>query len=316
MLELKTVATPEAAGLDVRMGLLGQPKTLPATYFYDDQGSQLFEQICTLPEYYPTRTEAAILATLAPQLPGLTGTATLIELGSGSSTKTRLLLDAYTQAGSTHYVPIDVSRGILQHSAQALLATYANLTVTGLVGDYTAALQHLPPAQRRLVLFLGSTLGNLDAAECTRFLATIRLALTRGDYFLVGIDLHKDQHILEAAYNDQAGVTAAFNRNVLTHLNTRFGCTFQPERFEHWAFYNTDMQQIEMHLRSTCDQVVDLGSLEAHIELLTGETIRTEISRKFDLATFIPRLADQGLPVRRTWHDKRSWFAVLLCQAV
>ncbi|NJK72560.1 MAG: L-histidine N(alpha)-methyltransferase [Synechococcaceae cyanobacterium SM2_3_60] len=132
----------------------------------------------------------------------------------------------------------------------------------------------------------------------------------------MGIDLHKDQHILEAAYNDRAGVTAAFNRNILSHLNTRFSCSFQPERFEHWAFYNTQAQQIEMHLRSTCNQVVDLGSLEAHIELQNGETIRTEISRKFDLTTFSPLLADQGLPVQRTWLDERSWFAVLLCQAV
>ncbi len=316
MLELKTLAPPEAAGLDVRMGLLSRPKTIPATYFYDDQGSQLFEQICNLPEYYPTRTEAAILATLAPSLPSLTGADTLIELGSGSSTKTRLLLDAYTQAGPTHYVPIDVSRGILQQSAQALLTTYANLRVTGLVGDYIAALQQLPPAQRRLVLFLGSTLGNLGATECSDFLAMIRLALTRGDYFLLGIDLHKDQSILEAAYNDSAGVTAAFNRNILMHLNTRFGCTFQPEQFEHWAFYNSTMQQIEMHLRSRRNHVVDLGSLEAQIELRAGETIRTEISRKFDLTTFTPLLADQGLPVRRTWQDERGWFAVLLCQAV
>lgn len=317
MLELKTVAAPEVAGADVRQGLLATPKTLPPAYFYDDLGSQLFEQICDLPEYYPTRTEAAILSAIASQLPAITGSCDLIELGSGSSTKTRLLLDAYTQHTALHYIPIDVSSSMLKQSALNLLATYThNLRITALVGDYTAALPHLPGAERRLVLFLGSTLGNLTADACPGFLRQIRSAIAPGDYFLLGVDLHKDTATLEAAYNDGAGVTAAFNRNILAHLNWRFGCTFTLKQFEHWAFYNEDAQQIEMHLRSLSDQTIDLGTLNATLRCDRGETIRTEISRKFNIDTLVPLLAAQQLPVQQIWQDPQQWFGVLLCQAI
>ena len=315
-------------GRDVVAGLKQTKKTLPPKYFYDDRGSELFEQICTLPEYYVTRTEAQILQEAASEIAQLTGSCELVELGSGSSTKTRFLLDAYRdqhcldQTIPFAYAPIDVSGGILKESAIELLRQYPSLQIRGLIGTYEQGLQNLPPAlaPHRMICFLGSTLGNLNAEECQQFFDQIRSALQPGDYFLLGIDLQKSSQVLEAAYNDGQGVTAAFNLNMLQHLNWRFQADFNLEQFEHFAFYNRQYQQIEMHLRSLCDQTVNLAALDVSISLAAGETIHTEISRKFDLEQLPHLLGPSSGPKRlkskKIWTDSQKWFGLALCQAV
>jgi dimethylhistidine N-methyltransferase len=221
-------------GSDVIAGLRQIQKSLPPHYFYDDLGSDLFEKICVLPEYYPTRTEATILKDNSLEIAKIIGVCDLIELGSGSSTKTRFLLDAYQQLNyPIHYIPIDVSTGILEATAQELLKDYSRLTIHGLVSTYQLALEDLPPAQfaTRLVAFLGSTLGNFSPQECDRFFEQVTSALNEGDYFLLGIDLQKNSQILEAAYNDSQGITAQFNLNILEHLNWRFDGNFNLSKF-------------------------------------------------------------------------------------
>ncbi|MBF2097706.1 MAG: L-histidine N(alpha)-methyltransferase [Gloeomargaritaceae cyanobacterium C42_A2020_066] len=305
-------------GHDVKAGLLATPRTLPCRYFYDDLGSHLFEAICVLPEYYLTRTERQILQDCAPEIAALTGPCQLVELGSGSSRKTRLLLDAYSSFDPPfEYLPVDVSAGMLQSSAQELLQDYPKLQVTGLVATYEQALAHLPPVpagRGRLLIFLGSTIGNLAPQDCEAFLTRISPVLGEQDYFLLGVDLQKSVEILEAAYNDSQGVTAAFNLNLLRHLNRRFEGNFQLEQFEHWAFYNTQEHQIEMHLRSCCDQRVQLNWLALEFKVGAGETLRTEVSRKFSLDRFLPQLARQGLQPVRTWTDPGQGFALILCR--
>ncbi|MDY6936223.1 MAG: L-histidine N(alpha)-methyltransferase [Cyanobacteriota bacterium] len=305
------------SGRDIIDGLTGQPKTLPARYFYDDKGSELFEQICQLPEYYPTRTEASILEQYASEIPQLTGMCELIELGSGSSTKTRRLLDAYAQKEyPLHYVPIDVSAGILEASAQQLLAIYPSLKVRGRVGTYQQALAQLTPTvlPRRMVFFLGSSLGNFAADESDRFLKEIRSVLQFGDYFLLGIDLHKSKEVLEAAYNDRQGVTAQFNLNLLAHLNWRFDGNFNLDLFEHQAIYNQTQRQIEMYLHCREYHQVRLEKLDLTVEFEPGEGIRTEISRKFDLDKMQQDLRQIGLNPVQTWSDAKQWFGLVLCR--
>jgi len=305
------------AGSDVVKGLSQTCKSLPARYLYDDRGSELFEQICELPEYYLTRTETVILQQCASEVAHLTGTCELVELGSGSSTKTRILLDAYNQMGyPLHYLPIDVSAGILESSARQLLADYPSLQVHGLVSTYELALKHLAPPQlpKRMLCFIGSTLGNLNPQEYDKFLAQIIAALNLGEYFLLGVDLQKSKQLLEAAYNDSQGVTAAFNLNLLDHLNRRFEGNFDTTQFEHWAFYNETQHQIEIHLRSLRSQTVQLRALDLTVEFETGETILTEISRKFDLKTIQMELQAQGLMPLQAWTDPNQWFGLLLCQ--
>jgi dimethylhistidine N-methyltransferase len=319
-LQLELLAAHEAlnpVGADVVAGLSQTPKTLPPQYFYDNRGSLLFEEICQLPEYYPTRTEAAILNEQAEAIAHLTGPCELIELGSGSSTKTRRLLDAYQELGyPLHYRPVDVSGGILEASAQTLLADYPSLQVKGLIGTYDLALQQLVPTSlpARLIFFLGSSLGNFSAQECDAFLERIKLALQPGDYFLLGIDLQKPKAILEAAYNDAQGVTAAFNLNMLEHLNQRFQGDFVLEQFEHWAFFNEASSQIEMHLRSLRSQGVQLKALDLAVSFAEGESIRTEISRKFNLEDMKRHLQALGLLPLKLWTDKQQWFGLVLCQ--
>jgi L-histidine Nalpha-methyltransferase len=307
----------ETEGHDVMVGLSQQPKTLPAHYFYDDAGSDLFEQICQLPEYYLTRTEASILQRFGGAIAQTTGICELVELGSGSSTKTRLLLDAYQSLDyPLCYRPVDVSSGILASSAQQLVHDYPTLKVHALVGTYEQALSQLSAAYlpHRMIVFLGSSLGNLSVAECDRFFEQIAAALNPGDYFLLGVDLHKPTAPLEAAYNDRQGVTAAFNLNLLRHLNRRFDGNFDLTQFEHWAFYNQQERQIEMHLRSLKDQQVELGALQFRLNLQAGETIRSEISRKFELPQLQAQLAAHGLHLRDRWLDDQQWFALMLCQ--
>ncbi|MGD1938420.1 MAG: L-histidine N(alpha)-methyltransferase [Cyanophyceae cyanobacterium] len=304
----------EAADRREVLSRLAQPqKTLPAKYFYDARGSELFEEICGLPEYYPTRTEAWILDRYAGEIASATGLCELVELGSGSSTKTRALLDSYCNlGGALRYSPIDVSRTILTDSARQLLRDYPTLRVRGAIATYDHALASLPPTDlpSRMLVFLGSSLGNLTPGECDRLFDQVQGFLDAGEYFLLGVDLHKSTAQLEAAYNDSRGVTAEFNLNVLAHLNRRFGANFDRANFEHWAFYNEGDRQIELHLRCLRGHEVTIG--DRSITFTEGETIRTEISRKFDVEAVWQQLDRHDLEPINVWRDPQNWFASIL----
>ena len=304
-------------GQDVVQGLTKKQKTLPARYFYDAKGSQLFEEICELPEYYPTRTEASILEQYAKEIAQTTGHCELIELGSGSSTKTRLLLDAYhNNQYPTYYMPIDVSGSILEASAKQLLQEYTNLKIRGQVGTYQQALNNLPSSilSNKMIFFLGSSLGNFTAQECDRFFTQIVEVLNPGDYFLLGIDLQKPLNILEPAYNDAQGVTAAFNLNMLSHLNWRFGSNFDLDLFKHRAVYNSSKNQIEMYLYCQKNHAVYFENLDLSVEFTAGTSIQTEISRKFNLEQMQQYLTTMGLKYLKSWSDSQKWFGIILCQ--
>ncbi len=310
-------AEHQPVGHDVIVGLTSRPKALPPKYLYDQRGSELFEQICELPEYYPTRTETAILQQCAAQIVQQTGACELVELGSGSATKTRYLFDAYQQAElPLHYVPVDVSGEMLEISAQSLLRAYPSMKISGLVSTYEPALAQLPGATlpARMVVFLGSTLGNLDNEACDHFLTQVSQALNPGDYFLLGVDLHKDTPTLEAAYNDSQGITAAFNLNLLSHLNWRFGGHFDPSQFAHVAFYNETQRQIEIYLESLQAQSVTLTDLGLTVAFEAKERLLSEISRKFELGEMTAQLAQHQLTVCDTYTDSNRWFGLILAQ--
>ena len=306
-------------GKDVIKGLTEKLKSLPPKYFYDDPGSQLFEKICELPEYYPTRTEAWILQEYADEIAAITNCCELIELGSGSSTKTQALLTAYQKiANSCRYLPIDVSGGILKTSVLQLQEKYPDIAIHGLLGTYEQALVHLESnyLQSRMLFFLGSSLGNFNQEECDIFLNQVSRTLQPGDYFLLGIDLQKPLDILEAAYNDSQEVTAAFNLNMLSHLNWRFQGNFDISLFKHQAVYNQVDHQIEMYLHCQKSHWVSLDILDLKVNFEAGESILTEISRKFNLATMEKNLSDKGLKTVKTWTDEKEWFGLILCQVV
>ncbi|MBS9391276.1 MAG: L-histidine N(alpha)-methyltransferase [Dolichospermum sp. WA123] len=306
-------------GKDVIKGLTEKLKSLPPKYFYDDPGSQLFEKICELPEYYPTRTEAWILQEYADEIAAITNCCELIELGSGSSTKTQALLTAYQKiANSCRYLPIDVSGGILKTSVLQLQEKYPDIAIHGLLGTYEQALVHLESnyLQSRMLFFLGSSLGNFNQEECDIFLNQVSRTLQPGDYFLLGIDLQKPLDILEAAYNDSQEVTAAFNLNMLSHLNWRFQGNFDISLFKHQAVYNQVDHQIEMYLHCQKSHWVSLELLDLKVNFEAGESILTEISRKFNLATMEKNLSDKGLKTVKTWTDEKEWFGLILCQVV
>jgi len=320
-LKIDYLLDPEAIAKDdikeVIEGLQQPQKSLPPRYFYDREGSQLFEAICQLPEYYPTRTEAGILKKYAAQIIDRTQTQELVELGSGSSTKTRYLFDVYQNRNlGLKYVPVDVSGSMLSATADSLLADYPQLIVRGKVATYAQALEQLAHSKdgRKTIIFLGSSIGNFDSSECDLFVDRVRSALNTGDYFLLGIDLQKPVEILEAAYNDSQGVTAAFNLNILQHLNRRFEGNFCSDNFKHQAIYNRDENQIEMYLISQQEQTVDLKSLNLTIQLHKDEKILTEISRKFDLTRIEQYLSDRQLSSIETYTDEQKWFGLLLCQ--
>jgi L-histidine Nalpha-methyltransferase len=304
-------------GQDVIDGLTQHPKSLPPKYFYDQHGSELFEQICDLDEYYLTRTETQILQQFAHHIVTLTGACELAELGSGSATKTRILLDAYqTQGLPLSYLPIDVSGTMLELSAHQLIADYPSLNIHGLVSTYELALQHLPPAQlpTRMLCFIGSTLGNLQPQECEQFLAQVSAALEPGQFFLLGLDLQKEITLLEAAYNDHLGITAAFNLNMLSHLNWRFEGNFNLANFAHVAFYNTQAHQIEIYLESLVAQTVQLKKLNLTVNFAAKERLLSEISRKFNLTQIQTTLAHHQLQVVKTFQDPNHWFGLILAQ--
>ena len=302
---------------DVINGLTNTPKSIPPRYFYDRFGSELFEQICNLAEYYPTRTEASILKQYAAEIAGLTQAVELVELGSGSSTKTRFLLDAYqSNSRPLYYTPVDVSGSILKSSANKLLKDYSQLKIQGKVATYSQALAQLSTYSlgKRIIIFLGSSIGNFQPQQCDRFIDKVTTALNPGDYFLLGIDLQKPKKILEAAYNDAKGITAAFNLNMLQHLNNRFAGNFNLDLFKHFSIYNTTQHQIEMYLISQISQSVSLNSLDLTIKLNQEEKILTEISRKFDLQHMAKYLSDRNFKPIETYTDVRQWFGLLLCQ--
>jgi L-histidine N-alpha-methyltransferase len=315
----------EKDGHDVIQGLQNNPKTLPPKYFYDDRGSELFEQICDLPEYYPTRTEAWILNQYADEIAAITSSCELVELGSGSSTKTHYLLNAYQKVAKSltevipeafSYIPIDVSGGILKTTVLHLQQKYSDLSIEGLIGTYDEALLHLGKnhLRSRMIFFLGSSIGNFTESESNDFLGKVSHALTQGDYFLLGIDLQKPKEILEAAYNDSQEVTAAFNLNMLAHLNWRFQGDFDLDLFKHQAIYNEVDHQIEMYLHARSPHQVSLDILDLKVKFEAGESILTEISRKFDLEQIQKQLRSQGLETVKIWTDPQKWFGLVLCQ--
>lgn len=302
----------KAMAEDVRRGLSTRPRSLPPKYFYDAEGSRLFEAITRLPEYYLTRAEEALLATVAPPLMRDLAPRDVVELGSGFSLKTRRLLEARPER-ALRYTPVDVDETTVAASASRLLAEDPALEVHAVVGDFERHLMHVPaPSGRRLVLFLGSTIGNLDAPARGALLAQMRGLLRRGDRLLVGVDLVKDVGVLEAAYNDAAGVTAAFNRNVLHVVNRSLGGTFIPEMFRHRAFYNAAESRIEMHLIADQAQTVRIRAIDLTVRFERGESIWTESSYKFTRASVRSMLAAAGLRLER-WHtDAAQRFALVL----
>ena len=296
--------------IDVIAGLARPRKQLQAKYFYDAEGSALFEAICDLPEYYPTRTETALLRAKAHEMAAvISADAALVEFGSGASTKTRILLDAAPQIGV--YVPIDISPDALAAAAKSIGTDYPNLEVAPLMDDFTTAM-NLPDAatgRPRTGFFPGSTIGNFDSAEVVTFLKIARHLLGRGAAFLIGLDLVKAPEILVAAYDDAAGVTAAFNLNLLARINRELGGTFDLAKFRHRAIWNADESRIEMHLVSACGQEVRAAGHSFHFAM--GETIHTENSHKFTLAGFEALAAQAGWRIERSWESPSPSFAMV-----
>jgi L-histidine Nalpha-methyltransferase len=306
---------------DALAGLTATPKSLPPKWFYDAQGSALFEKITELPEYYPTRAERSILSAAADDIARLSQARVLVELGSGSSEKTRLLLSALRAAGSLRaYVPVDVSESALVGAEEALAAEYPGLAVHAVVSDFEQYLGLEPSPEAsgedtagpRLVAFLGSTIGNMVPAERAVFLRRVRASLRPGDSFLLGTDLVKDVGVLVAAYDDSAGVTAAFNKNVLAVLNAELGADFDLDAFEHVAVWDPANEWIEMRLRSTARQRARVRDLDLDVSFAAGEEMRTEVSAKFRRAGVEAELAAAGLALRAWWTDPGERFGLSL----
>jgi L-histidine N-alpha-methyltransferase len=288
---------------DVRAGLSTNPKTLPPKWFYDAVGSELFEEITRLPEYYPTRAEREILTEHAADIAGATMANTLVELGSGSSDKTRLLLDALIDAGSLRrFVPLDVSESALRAATSALAVDYPDITVHGVVGDFSEHLALVPGDSPRLVAFLGGTIGNLVPDERAKFLAAMR-------------DLVKDSETIVRAYDDSAGVTAEFNRNVLRVLNRDLNADFEVHAFEHVALWDAEQEWIEMRLRATRDMRVRIPDVGIEVSFAAGEELRTEVSAKFRREGVATELADAGFSQQAWWTDGRGRFGMSLAVA-
>ena len=308
-------ALAEQLAADVRAGLTAEPKTLPPKYFYDARGSELFDEITRLPEYYPTRTERAILEEVAPAIAATTRAETLIELGSGTSEKTRLLLRALRTEGTLRrFVPFDVDPAVLKDATAAITGEFPGLEVAPIVGDFEQHLDRLPGGPHRLLAFLGSTIGNLEPPARARFLRAVRSTLRPGDAFLLGTDLVKSPERLVAAYDDAAGVTAAFNRNVLAVVNRDLGAEFDPEAFDHVAAWDAEREWIEMRLRSREEQLVRIPPLDLVVRFGRGEEMRTEVSAKFRREGVQDELAAAGLTLRGWWTDPAGDFALSLSE--
>ncbi|MFI5782748.1 L-histidine N(alpha)-methyltransferase [Nocardia sp. NPDC051570] len=300
---------------DARSGLTSTPKSLPPKWFYDARGSDLFEAITELPEYYPTRTERALLARVVGEIAQIARPQVLVELGAGSAAKTRLLLDALGAEGSLKtYVPQDVSESALRGAAAEIAAGYPGLAVHGVVSDFTDTLHNLPGGGRRMIAFLGGTIGNLVPAERAEFLSGIQQVLEPGEQLLLGAGLVIDPAVLVPAYDDAAGVTAEFNRNVLYVLNSRLRADFDPEAFTHVALWDTENEWIEMRLEATRDMTVTVADLDLTVEFARGEQLRTEISAKFRVDGLTAELDTAGFATEHVWTDPARRFALLLAE--
>ena len=302
---------------DAREGLTRARKELSPKHLYDSRGAALFDEICELEEYYPTRTERTILERHAGDIVAATGAAELVELGSGSAAKTRLLLDAMAAAGTlARYVPVDVTERVVRESAAELAAAYPGLRVHGLIGDFLAHLDRLPaPAGPRLVAFIGGTIGNFTEPERRELLAAIAAQLGPGGHLLLGTDLVKDRATLEAAYNDASGVSAEFNRNILLVLNRELGARFDPAAFEYVASFDTEHEWIDIRLRARAAMDVEVPAIGLVVHLDAGEEIRTEISAKFTRERAWGDLRAAGLEPVAWYTDPREWFALTLARA-
>ncbi|GGY92913.1 histidine N-alpha-methyltransferase [Streptomyces olivaceoviridis] len=308
-LTLPEDATDAALRADVLRGLTATPKWLPPKWFYDARGSELFERITELPEYYPTRAEREVLAARSGEIAAASGARTLVELGSGSSEKTRYLIDALPLSA---YVPVDVSESALTQAGGALIEERPDLEVHALIADFTAPLALPATPGPRLVAFLGGTIGNLLPVERAGFLASVRALLAPGDGLLLGTDLVKDERVLVRAYDDAAGVTAAFNKNVLAVVDRELGADFDPDAFDHVALWDAEREWIEMRLRSRTAQTVKVPALDLAVDFAAGEELRTEVSAKFRKEGVTGELAAAGLELTHWWTDAEGRFALSL----
>ncbi|MCV0391916.1 MAG: L-histidine N(alpha)-methyltransferase [Nitrosopumilus sp.] len=300
---------------DISSSLDGTPKFINPKYFYDKKGSELFEKICTLPEYYPTRTEISILKNLQDELPDfLDHNFRLVELGSGSSTKTRLLLDIFTNfQKKIEYFPIDISE-ILTESSELLLQDYDNLHITGIIDTYEGGLEFLKTYddKKNLIIFLGSSFGNFTPKDGYQFLQKINSTMKPGDLFLIGLDLVKDKDLLESAYDDSQGITAEFNLNVLSRINDELDADFDLNKFAHRAIYNDKDQRIEMYLQSLVNQSVIISKSNLTLNLQKNELIHTEYSHKYRISQIHDFLTKTGFKIKHTWLDDNNHFSLTL----
>jgi L-histidine N-alpha-methyltransferase len=303
---------------DVLDGLTKPFKELPPKHLYDTRGSELFDRICELPEYYPTRTERKILEDHAADIVDAAGTEELLELGSGYATKTRVLLDAMADAGTLRrYLPFDVAEAVVRQTAEDLVDAYPGLSVHGVIGDFERHLDCVPPsAGPRTVAFLGGTIGNFPPGSRRRFLRGIAATLGPDDRLLLGTDLVKDPELIRRAYDDDAGITAEFNRNVLHVLNRELGADFEPDGFEHVALFDADREWIEMRLRALRTATVTIPTLNLEVSFAAGEEVRTEISAKFTRERLEGDYAAAGLGLTDWWTDADDLFALSLAAPV
>jgi len=323
-----STAAPDAAGEFARavvVGLSDHPRWLPCRYLYDEQGSELFVRITETPEYYLTRTETEILAAAAPEIRALTGPRTLVELGSGNAAKTGLLLDAYARrngggggggGGPTVYLPVDVSRDALNAATGRIARAHPAVRVRGLHGTYESAFPLLPGLSPAMLVFLGSTIGNFNQTESLAFWGRVSGALRPGNFVLLGVDLVKDATVLNAAYNDAAGYSAAFTLNLFARMNRELGADLDLAALRHSASYNAAWQRIEIFAEFERDQTVRVRPLERALRIRAGERVMTEVSRKFVVSELEDYLAAFGLETRRVFTDPRQWYAVFLLERV
>jgi L-histidine N-alpha-methyltransferase len=302
---------------DLVAGLSDRPRWIPSKYFYDDRGSALFDSICDLPEYYPTRTEQKLLDEVAPEIARITHANELVELGSGTARKTSTLIAALVERSrKLRYAPLDISEYALEQAASTVAEEFPQVRVTPIVCDYTRSLEGFDPDPGCLTVFLGSTIGNFTRDQGVALLRRLHNRLAPGDYLLLGLDLVKPVEVLEAAYNDSAGVTAEFNRNILLAVNDEADGNFDPRAYDHLAFFDQGKKHIEMHLVARSAQSVRLEALDLEIEIDAGEHIRTEISRKFTRARAEGLVTGAGFSMRRWFTSSDRYFALALAEVV